>query len=88
MCVCVLAELLQQFLLLQAEGDADRHLGDEAFTCLPAHLLTEAQVDTADTRTALKVAQGLIRYPVTHCARTHTHTHQILTIGFCHFLFC
>ena len=64
--MCRSAEFLQQFVVLQAERDADRHLRDEALARLPAHLLTEAQVDPADAPAALKVRQGLIRHPVTH----------------------
>ncbi len=59
-------KFLEQFILLQLERNDDRHLGNEALTCLSGHLLAKSQVDAADASTAFEVAQRLISDPVTH----------------------
>lgn len=59
-------KFLEQFILLQLERNDDRHLSNEALTCLSAHLLAKSQVDAADASAAFEVAQRLISDPVTH----------------------
>lgn len=60
-----LAGLLQQLVLLQPEGDAHGHLGDEPLARRLGHLFAEAQVDLADAAAALEEVQGMVRDPVT-----------------------
>lgn len=49
-----LARFLQEFVLLQSEGHAHRHLGDEPLAGRLGHLLTEPEVDLTDASTALE----------------------------------
>ena len=49
-----LARFLQQFVLLQPEGHAHRHLCDEALAGRLGHLLTESEVDLTDASAALE----------------------------------
>lgn len=61
-----LAGFLQEFVLLQSEGHAHRHLGDEALAGRLGHLLTESQVDLADAAAALEEAEGMVCDTVAH----------------------
>lgn len=61
-----LAGFLQEFLLLQSEGHAHRHLGDEPLAGRLRHLLTESEVDLTDASTALEKIQGMVCDTVTH----------------------
>lgn len=61
-----LARFLQEFLLLQSEGHAHRHLGDEPLAGRLRHLLTESEVDLTDASTALEKIQGMVCDTVTH----------------------
>lgn len=56
-----LARLLQQFVLLQFERYAHRHLCDEPFAARLRHLLAVAKVDLTDAPAALEKVQGIIR---------------------------
>lgn len=59
-------KFLEKFILLELEGNDDRHLSDETFACLSAHLFAKSHVNTADASAALEVAQRLIRDSVAH----------------------
>lgn len=49
-----LACFLQEFVLLQSEGHAHRHLCNEALARRLCHLLAESEVDLTDASTALE----------------------------------
>lgn len=61
-----LACFLQEFVLLQSEGHAHRHLGDEPLAGRLRHLFTEPEVDLTDASTALEKVQGMVCDTVTH----------------------
>lgn len=62
-----LADLLQQFVLLQFKLHADGHFCHELVAALLGHLFAVAQVDQTDVPAAFEEGQRLVRHPVTGC---------------------
>lgn len=73
-----LADLLQQFVLLQFKLHADGHFCHELLAALLGHLFAVAQVDQTDVPAAFEEGQRLVRHPVTGCGgETSNHTSSL-----------